>query len=354
MYISKRLARLSVTGAMLGLALSSHPATAETKDAAPEARLTPVHTALLYHQVSGEPAPVVNMMAKPLNLRFDNEFERRRFAKEAFPAFKELADDVLRQPAYYARFSVRLDDYDFNEERFPLNGVYSGSMYFYYDAGKAGSEGMDYAVRIVNTDEIKFLDAPMEEAEAMLNRVGGKISAEMWMVPVSPVSAGWIKLKNDYYRTVQMKATMLKLFDANGNLIAEIESESAGLKNKAKAVKSNPIREPEFSNPWMADDAPTAILDHYKWYIDKSYKVPNAEYGADSFQDAMELGGAVSGGCIAKFGYSECNRLSSARQQMVNRCTNTVSANRKSECYQIRYLPYTTEEADSYSNRTSD
>ena len=213
---------------------------------------------------------------------------------------------------------------------------------------------MDYAVRIVNTDEIKFLDAPMEEAEAMLNRVGGKISAEMWMVPVSPVSAGWIKLKNDYYRTVQMKATMLKLFDENGNLIAEIESESAGLKNKAKAVKSNPIREPEFSNPWMADDAPTAILDHYKWYIDKSYKVPNAEYGADSFQDAMELGGAVSGGCMAKFGYSECNRLSSARQQMVNRCTNTVSANRKSECYQIRYLPYTTEEADSYSNRTSD
>ena len=39
MYISKQLARLSVTGAMLSLALISSPAAAETKDAAPEARL---------------------------------------------------------------------------------------------------------------------------------------------------------------------------------------------------------------------------------------------------------------------------------------------------------------------------
>ncbi|KCZ52551.1 hypothetical protein HY29_04530 [Hyphomonas beringensis] len=351
MNLTKHLARLGT--ASLFLAMAASPALAETKDAPAEARLNPVNAALLYHQVSGEPAPVTSMMAKPLNMRFDNEFERRRFAKEAFPAFQKMAKDVLDQPAYYAKFSVRLGDYDFTNERFPLNGIYSGSMYFHYDAGKAGSEGLDYAVRIVNTDDIKFLDMAPDQAEALLNKVNGKISAEMWMVPTSPVSAGWIKMNNDYFRTVQMKATVLKLFDKNGDLIAEIKSKTPNLKNKAKAVKDNPIREPEFSNPWTAEDAPTAILDHYKWYIQGKYKVPNSDYGADSFQSVMELGGAVAKGCTASFGYSECKRLMTARRNMVNRCAATVAKERKRECYKIEDLPYTTEEADSYSNRTS-
>ncbi|KCZ46839.1 DUF4852 domain-containing protein [Hyphomonas pacifica] len=353
MNLTKHLARLGA--ASLFLAMAASPALAETNDAPAEARLNAVNAALLYHQVSGEPAPVANMMTKPLNMRFDNEFERRRFTKENFPAFQKMAEDVMAQPAYYTKFSVRLGDYDFTDERFPINGIYSGSMYFNYDADKAGSEGMDYAVRIVNTDEIKFLDMAPDDAEALLNRVeGNKISAQMWMVPVTPVSAGWIKMKNSYYRTVQMKATVLKLFDPNGELIAEIESKTPNLKNKARPVKHNPISEPTFSNPWTAEDAPTAILDHYQWYIQKKYQVADNGSSGDAFQNAVDMRGVAAEGCTTTFGYSECKRLMTARRQMMDRCTASVAKERVRECYMIDDIPYTTEEADSYSNRTSD
>jgi len=353
MKLTKHIARLCTASLLLAMAAS--PTLAEAEDAPPEARLNAINAALLYHQVSGEPAPVADMMAKPMNLRFENEFERRRFAKEAFPAFEKMAKDVMAQPAYYTKFSVRLGDYDFNNERFPINGIYSGSMFFNYDAGKAGSGGMDYAIRIVNTDEIKFLDMGPDDAEALLTSMDdNKISAQMWMVPVTPVSAGWVKLKGSYFRTVQMKATALKLCDKNGDLITEIESKTPNLKNKAKPVKDNPIREPEFSNPWTAEDAPTAILDHYQWYIQEKYKVADSGSSGDAFQNAMEMGGAAAEGCTASFGYSQCKRLMTARRQMVDRCLATVAKERKRECYKIDDLPYTSEESASYANRTSD
>ena len=333
-------------GAAIALIAPGLTATAQA-DVDPEARLSDANVALIYHQLSGEAAPVEEMMTDPLNMRFDNEFEKRRFVKEKFPEFEKMAADALSHDAYYVQFNTRLNDYDFDDEQFPVAGIYPRSMFFTFDADDAGSDGFDYAVQIVNSSDVKHLDIGPDEAEALMSKIGSgrNIRVRMWLVPVAPVEAGWAKLNDDMFRTFNTVATKVEIMDRDGNPLAEIDS-GLDAKNKAKAVKDNPIKMPDFSNPWSAENRSEALLEYYDWVVTEKYKLSSSGEGT-SFNEAMDLRGAVSSGCIAKFGYSECGRLATSRRQVVDQCASEMEGDKKRLCYKLQYVPYSSAEADA-------
>jgi len=67
----------------------------------------------------------------------------------------------------------------------------------------------------------------------------------------------------------------------------------------------------------------------------------------DKFDEAMSLNASSAGGCVDQFGYSECQRISERRSDFIARCTQSVPEQRKRDCYSIRHLPYTRQEADA-------
>ena len=55
------------------------------------------------------------MMTKPLGMRFDNEFARRRFLEENFDEFADLVDEAVAAETLI-ELNGRLEDYDFDRE----------------------------------------------------------------------------------------------------------------------------------------------------------------------------------------------------------------------------------------------
>ncbi len=344
--LTRKFTSTGVASIAICLSLSALPANAEG-ELDKSARLTDDNVALIYHQISGESAPVADMIIKPENKRFENEFEKRRFVKEAWPAFEQRAKDALAHDAYYVQFNTRLGDYDFDKEQFPVAGIYSSYMYFDYDADDAGSDGLDYAVQIVNPGDVKFLKMSPDEAEALMGRLGSDraIKVRMWLVPIQPVEAGWVKLKDDIFRTFNTQATRVEVMDRDANFIAEIDS---GIKavNAVKPVSDNPIKMPDFSNPWSAENRSEALLDYYDWVVTEQYKLSSSGNGK-SFEEAMSLRGAAASGCTAKFGYSQCMRLSEARSHVIDQCASEIKPPRTPQCYKLQYVPYSSNEADA-------
>lgn len=333
----------------MGLVTSSALAlTTSAQEDTTDARLKALPVALIYHQISGEPVPVAEMMAEAWDKGyFDSEFEERRFVKENFDAFSQMAADALERDAHYAQFKSRIENYDFDKEQFALAGIFAGSMFFTYDASDVGADALDYAVNIINTDDVRFLKMPAEEAEAFMEKLGSDrtVRLRMWITPVNPVQAGWSEKRGDLFRTFNAVATKVEVLDLDNNLLAELDGAKPG--KPVKAVKDNPIRMPDFSNPWAAEDAPAALLEHYDWVVNKKYKM-QTDKGGDAFDEAINLRTGIAGGCQSKFGYSQCSRFVVDRRNMVNRCTNEIKPPKAALCYGLTNVPYSNDEADAY------
>lgn len=301
--------------------------------------------AYLYHRMSGEPASVVSMMTRPTRQRFDDEFARRRFVEEQHPEFLRTVDRSVSAQRYIVQINGRLESYDFERGGFPINGLYDRT-FLSFNGSSSGSEGMDYSLSLGNTSELDFVEVSREDAEA-LNLGNGARRVDL-MVEFVPIQAGWAKPRDEIFRTVDAIATRLDVVTPDGDVIATKEAVTQAPDGPLRIYAENPFAEPEFSNPWSAENAPEAVLDRYSWIVDERWRMPNIRMETgDSFYNAMSLSGAAASGCVANFGFSECQRLASARSEFIDRCVRDLPPGQSSDCYAISEFPYTALEADA-------
>lgn len=300
-----------------------------------------INLAYLYHRMSGEPASLDRMMTKPLNLTFENEFERRRFLEEHFDEFKKLVDESVSAQTYTVELRGRLEDYDFDRKGFPIDGLYDRTMVS-FSASDSGSEGLDFALALEGTEQLDFLPMSPEAAEALGS---GDRSVDL-EIAFTPIMAGWEKVRSDQRRTVVGKAYQVTVKSSEGKTIGTIRSDQKPSTRPLRLYAQNPMVRANLANPWTAENAPEAVLDRYAWIIDERWKMPGHKDG-DAFEEAMSNNGSAAGGCVAQFGFSQCERLATRRANFVNQCTNSVPTERKQECYAIRSLPYTELEANA-------
>lgn len=308
-----------------------------------ELDLNATNLAYLYHRMSGEPASLARMMTKPLGMRFDNEFARRRFLEENFDEFTDLVDEAVAAETYLIELNGRLEDYDFDREGFPIHGLFDRTM-VNFSASESGSEGLDFALALEGAGEMSFLPMSPEEAESLSNsRNSRSVDLE---VAFTPIEAGWEQVRSDQKRTVRAKAYRVRVLSRDGNEIGKITSDAQPSNAPLRLYADNPFAKAKLTNPWSADNAPEAVLDRYAWIIDERWQMSNYSDG-DKFDEAMSLNGSSAGGCVDQFGYSECQRISQRRSDFIARCTQSVPEQRKRDCNAIRRLPYTRQEADA-------
>ncbi|HCS18474.1 MAG TPA: hypothetical protein DIW45_12600, partial [Erythrobacter sp.] len=133
------------------------------------------------------------MMTKPLGMRFDNEFARRRFLEENFDEFTELVDEAVAAETYLIELNGRLEDYDFDREGFPIHGLFDRTM-VNFSASESGSEGLDFALALEGAGEMSFLPMSPEEAESLSNsRNSRSVDLE---VAFTPIEAGWEQVRS--------------------------------------------------------------------------------------------------------------------------------------------------------------
>tara|TARA_Y100000815_G_scaffold113660_1_gene102728 strand:- start:238 stop:1356 length:1119 start_codon:yes stop_codon:yes gene_type:complete len=301
------------------------------------------NVAYLYHRMSGEPASIDRMMTEPLKLRFDDEFARRRFLEENFDEFAKLVDEAVSAKVYTVTLSGGLEGYDFDREGFPIDGLYDRTMVT-FSADASGSEGLDFALALEGTDELDILPMPVEDAERRSNSLSN--SAVDLEVAFTPLEAGWEKVRDDQRRTVVGKAYSVKVLSPDGSVIGTIGLDSEPPTRPLRVFAENPFKKSMLINPWTAENAPEAVLDRYAWIIDERWKMPSYQEG-DNIEEAMTTNVSAAGGCVAQYGYSECQRLAQRRNDFITHCTRSVPDNRKQECYSIRSLPYTDQEANA-------
>ena len=300
--------------------------------------------AYLYHRMSGEPASVVRMMTDPLGQRFDDEFARKRFVDEHFAEFSKLVDESVSAENYVVRLNGRLEDYDFDREGFPINGLFERTM-VEFSASPSGSEGLDFALALEGTGGLSFLPMAPDKAEALdFGNNGRRVNLE---VSFTPYEAGWEKVRSEQRRTVVGTANSVKVSTPDSKEIAAVDNGKAPPSEPLRLYSKNPFAKANLTNPWSAENAPEAVLDRYSWIIDERWRMKNQQQG-DAFEEAMTLNGGAAGGCIGQFGMSQCKRLATARSNFISRCEQSIAAERRQECYAIRRLPYTELEADAY------
>lgn len=310
-----------------------------------ELTLNAVNIAHLYFRMSGEPASVISMMAKPVNKRFDDEFSRRRFVDENLSDFQKVVDEAVSANIYKVLINGRLEDYDFEREGFPLGGLFDRT-FVAFDGSRSGSEGMDFALSLGNSGELDFLKMSPEKAES-LNLGQGSRKVDL-IVSFVPIQAGWTRPRDEVFRTVDAIATKVQVQTKDGEVIGSRNATTLPPDGPLMLFADNPFEEADLVNPWLAEKAPEAVLARYSWIIDENWRISqgNMDTG-DSFYDTMTLHGAAASGCLANFGYSECQRLASARSEFINRCVSEMPADRRAQCYAIKEFPYTEHEASA-------
>lgn len=310
-----------------------------------ELTLNAVNIAHLYFRMSGEPASVISMMAKPVNKRFDDEFDRRRFVEENLSDFQKVVDEAVSADIYKIQINGRLGDYDFEREGFPLEGLFDRT-FVAFDGSKSGSEGMDFALSLGNSGELDFLRMSPEKAES-LNLGQGSRKVDL-IVSFVPIQAGWTKPRDKVFRTVDAIATQVRVQTKDGEVIGSRNATTLPPDGALMLFASNPFEEADLVNPWLAEKAPEAVLARYSWIVDENWRISQGNMNTgDSFYDAMTLHGAAASGCIDNFGYNECQRLASARSEFINRCVSEMPADRRAQCYAIKEFPYTEHEASA-------
>lgn len=307
--------------------------------------LNAVNIAYLYHRMSGEPASVVSMVTEPARQRFEDEFALRRFVNENLPAFQAEVDRTVSAQRYVVQVNGRLERYDFDRGGFPINGLYDRT-FLSFDSSRSGAEGMDYSLSLGNTDELDFIEVSEADAEAL--NLGGSRAVDL-MVEFVPVQAGWAKPRDDIFRTVDAIATRIEVVAREGGqVIGGREAATPAPDGPLRLYAQNPFAEPDFVNPWSADNAPEAVLDRYSWIVNEHWRMDDMRMeSGESFYDALSLRGAAAESCIGDFGYSQCQRLATARSEFIDRCVRDVPQNRSRECYAISDFPYTELEADA-------